>query len=150
MINFDAVRGLLQLRFSKHTCDGCQLGKHARTKLPKETTHHTSKILELVHSDVCGPFRTNSLGGARYFVSFIDDFSRKIWLYFISNKSQVLTKFQHFVHLMETSTGKTIQTLRTDNGGEYTSKAFTDFCSSKGISRELPPPYTPQRNGVAE
>ena len=126
------------------------IGKHARTKIPKETTHHSPQILELVHSVVCGPFRTTSLGGSWYFVTFIDDLSTKMWLYFLPNKSQVLTVFQHFVQLMETSIGRTVQTLRTDNGGEYTSKAFVDFCSSKGISRELTPPYTPQCNGVAE
>lgn len=150
MIHFEAVRGLPNLHFSRQTCSGCQLGKHAKTKLPKEAAHHSSKILELVHSNVCGSFRVNSLGGSRYFVTFIDDFSRKMWIYFITNKSQVLMKFQHFVHLVETSTGKVVRTLRTDNGGEYTSKAFSDFCSSKGISWELPPPYTPERNGVAE
>jgi transposase InsO family protein len=150
MIHHKAVRGLPQLRFPKQICNGCQFGKHARTKLPKETRHHASRPLELVHSDVCGPFRVNSLGGSRFFVPFIDDFSRKLWTYFITNKSQVLTKFQHFVHLMETSTGRTVQMLRIDNGGEYTSKVFSDFCSSKGISHELTPPYTPQRNGIAE
>ena len=150
MMRFEAVKGLPQLHFSRHTCSGCQLGKHTRTKLPKQTRNQATRILELIHSDVCGPFRVNSLGGHRYFVTFIDDFSRKVWIYFISHKSQVLSKFQHFVQLMETSTGQTIKTLRSDNGGEYTSKAFSEFCSTKGISRELPPPYTPERNGVAE
>ena len=150
MIASEAVRGLPPLRFSEKICNGCQLGKHVRTKLPKEATHQTSQILELVHSDVCGPFKVSSTGGARYFVTFIDDYSRKIWVYFISQKSQVLDKFRHFVQLMTTSTGQTVRALRSDNGGEYTSKAFHEFCSSKGITRELPSPYTPQRNGVAE
>ena len=151
MIASDAVRGLPRLRFSpSHTCSSCHLGKHARTRMPKTATHRASQILELVHSDVCGPFKTNSTGGARYFITFVDDFSRKLWIYFISQKSQVLEKFQHFVQLMRTSTGKTVQTLRTDNGGEYTSRAFNDFCATHGIARELIPPYTPEHNGVAE
>lgn len=99
---------------------------------------------------MCGPFRVNSLGGCQYFVTFIDDYSRKVWIYFFTNKNQVLSKFQHFVHLMTTTTGQSIKTFHTDNGGEYTSKEFSDFCSSKGISRELVPPYTPKCNGVAE
>ena len=151
MMVSDAVRGLPRFRFSSlHNCNSCHLGKHARTKMPKTATHHASQILELVHSDVCGPFKINSTGGARYFVTFVDDFSRKLWIFFISQKSQVLEKFRHFIQLMRTSTGKTVQTLRTDNGGEYTSKAFNDFCSTNGIARELIPPYTPERNGVAE
>ena len=150
MANYEAVKGLPQLHFSRQTCTGCQLGKHARTKMPKETKFHASKILQLVHSDVCGPFRTNSLGGAQYFVTFIDNFSKKIWIYFLANKSQVLSKFQHLVNLLETSTGRRIQALRTDNGGEYTSANFRDYCLAKGIAREFTPPYTPQCNGIAE
>ena len=103
-----------------------------------------------MHSDVCGPFRTSSLGGARYFVTFIDDYSRKTWIYFLANKSQVLTKFQHLVNFLKNSTGKLIQTLRTDNGGEYTSSAFHDYCLTEGIAQEFAPPYTTQRNRVAE
>jgi hypothetical protein len=112
MIASEAVRGLPPLRFSEKVCNGCQLGKHARTKLPKETTHQTSKILELIHSDVCGPFKVSSTGGARYFVTFVDDYSRKLWVYFISQKSQVLDKFRHFVQLMTNSTGQTVRALR--------------------------------------
>ena len=149
MLHHGAVRGLPALQFSKHPCTGCQLGKQARTKLPKVATFQATKILQLVHSDVCGPFRTNSLGGARYFVTFIDDFSRKTWVYFLTNKDQVLTKFQHLVSFLKNSTGHLIQTLRTDNGGEYTSHAFREYCLNNGIAREFAPPYTPQRNGVA-
>ena len=150
MIASEAVKGLPPIQVPKQTCEGCQFGKHTRSKLPKIATFQASKILELIHSDVCGPFRICSTGGARFFVTFIDDFSRKIWVYFISQKSQALEKFQHFVRLVENSTGHTVQALRTDNGGEYTSKAFSAFCSQKGITHELTPPYTPQRNGIVE
>lgn len=150
MFKSGAVRGLPSLHFSQLPCTGCQLGKQTRTKIPKEATFHATQILQLVHSDVSSPFRTSSLGGARYFVTFIDDLSRKTWIYFLANKSQVLTKFQHLVNSLRTSTGKTIQALRTDNGGEYTSSAFRDYCLKEGIAREFAPPYTPQRNGVAE
>lgn len=130
---------------SAHTYSGCQFGKQARKKMPKIATHNATKILELVHSDVCGPFKTNSTGGARYFVTFVDDFSRKLWIYFVPHKSQVLNKFRHFVQLMATTTGKDVQTLRSNNGGEYTSKAFQELCLTKGITLEAranPSPYS--------
>ena len=78
---------------------------------------------------MCGPFKIRSTGGARYFTTFIDDFSKKTWIYFIAQKSQVLEKFQHFVRLVENLTGQTVRALRTDNGGEYTSKAFQEYTS---------------------
>ena len=150
MLASGAVRGLPPLRFTEKICHSCQLGKHARTKMPKLATHRSTKILELVFTDVCGPFKVNSIGGARYFVTFVDDYSRKTWVYFISQKSQVLDKFRHFVNSVASSTGLPLIALRTDNGGEYTANEFKNFCLSKGISQEFTPPHTPQRNGVAE
>lgn len=144
MLAAEAVRGLPPLRFSTTICTGCQLGKHARTKMPKQASHQSTRILELVHSDVCGPLKIASTGGARYFVTFVDDYSRKMWVYFLAHKNQVLDKFRHFVELVTNMTGLPILTLRTDNGGEFTSKLFQELCSSKGIARELTPPHTPQ------
>ena len=91
-----------------------------------------------------------SLGGAAYFCTFIDDYSRKVWVYFLNNKDEVLSVFKTFLQLVENQSGKKLKCLRTDNGGEYVSKAFVDFCDSKGIKRELTAPYNPSQNGVAE
>lgn len=94
MINFEVIHGVPNICFSKQICSGCQLRKHIRTKMPKEATFHASRTLELIYSNVCGPFRVKSTGGARYFVTFVDDFSKKLWVYFISHKNQVLIKFR--------------------------------------------------------
>ena len=102
-----------------------------------------SKLLELVHSDVCGPMPIVSMGGAIYFVTFIDDFSRKVWAYPLKRKDEVFSVFKRFVTLVETKIGKKVKCLHFDNGGEYVSKSFQDFCDTKGIKRELTPPYTP-------
>ena len=94
MLASNAVTGLPQLHFpSTHSCTSCHLGKQARTKMPKTTTHRASEILELVHSDVCGPFKIPSTGGARYFVTFVDDFSRKLWIFSYPRKAKYLTSF---------------------------------------------------------
>ena len=95
-----------------------------------------------VHSDVFGPVSVPSLGKSVYYVSFIDDFSRNTWIYFLRKKSEVFDKFKEFKALVENQTEKKIKALRTDNGGE--------FCKKCGIARQKTTPYTPQQNGVAE
>jgi transposase InsO family protein len=79
-----------------------------------------------------------------------DDYSRKTWLYLLKTKDEVFSKFQEFKAKIENLTNKKIKTLRTDNGGEYTSKEFVAFCKSVGVRRELTVPHNPQQNGVAE
>jgi hypothetical protein len=90
------------------------------------------------------------LGGSLYYVIFIDDYSRKTWLYLLKTKDEVFNKFQEFKAEIENLTNKKIKILRTDNGGEYTSKEFIAFCKSARIRRELTVPHNPQQNGVVE
>jgi transposase InsO family protein len=84
------------------------------------------------------------------YVIFIDDYSRKTWLYLLKTKDEVFSKFQEFKAKIENLTNKKIKTLRIDNGGEYTSKEFIAFCKSARIRRELTVPHNPQKNGIAK
>ena len=104
-------------------------------------SHRSSRKLQLVHSDVCGPM-DESLGGKRYFVSFIDDYSRCCAVYFINNKSEVFEKFKEFEASTTNESEQCIGTLRMDNGGEYVSKEFEAYLKSKGIKHQLTIPYT--------
>ena len=131
-------------------CEGCAQGKQKKTPFPKEQATRATEILEIVHSDVCGPMQENSLGGNRYFVTFIDDKSRYTAVYFMKTKDQVLEKFKEYEAMVTNATGKKIKILRSDNGGEYTSKEFVDYLKEKGIQHQLSVPRTPQQNGVAE
>ncbi|MCO5603945.1 hypothetical protein L7F22_058102 [Adiantum nelumboides] len=134
----------------RHVCEGCVLGKmHKFTFLQDGSVRGTRK-LQLVHSDVCGPMRMPSMGNILYFVTFIDDFSRFCWVYPLKAKSDVFANFQHYVAMVENETGCKVQTLRTNQGGEYMSAAFKDFLGKKGIKHQCTMPYTPQQNGVAE
>jgi transposase InsO family protein len=81
---------------------------------------------------------------------FIDYFSRKSWIYFLKTKNETFSKFQEFKALIENQTGKHIRILRSDNGGEFESHNFEDFCKEVGIKRQLIVPYNPQQNGVVE
>ena len=93
---------------------------------------------------------TKSLGGHLYYVTFIDDHSRKTWVYLMKSTDEVFTKFQEFKAEVENLTKRRIKVLRSDNGGEYTSKELITFCKEAGIKRELIVPYNPEQNGVAE
>lgn len=98
------------------TCETCIKGKHAQTPFPKVSKTRSSKLLELVHSDVCGPMRTKSIGGAQYFVTFIDDMSRWGEVYFLKQKGDIFEAFKKFKAAAETKTGTKIKVLRSDNG----------------------------------
>jgi hypothetical protein len=128
---------------------GCALRKNIKKPFPSNN-NRSKEILDLIHSDVCGPMPVKSLGGSLYNVIFIDDYSRKTWLYLLKTKDKVFNKFQEFKEEIENLTNKKIKTLRTDNGGEYTSKEFVSFNKSAGIRRELIVPHNPQQNGVVE
>lgn len=127
-------------------CDKCKIHQ-----LPfKSSTRREKRVLGLVHSDICGPMHVASLGGARYFVSFIDDKTRYTEVAMLKNKSDVFKAFQEYKSKAEKLTGQLITKLRTDNAKEYLSKEFTSYLKSEGITRELSVAYTPQQNGVAE
>eukprot|EP00794_Sanderia_malayensis_P011707 gene11707-biopygen9383 len=131
-------------------CESCAFGKQNRSPFPKKSSHRSTQPLELIHSDVCGPMNEHSVGGSKYFVTFIDDFSRFTTVYMMKNKSEVLQKFKEFVALNENLTGRRVKKLRADNGGEYKSDDFEKYCKERGILQEDTIPYTPQQNGVAE
>lgn len=100
-------------------CVPCLLGKQSRQPFRREEAEIKSKqILELIHSDVCGPMETDSVGGAKYFVTFVDDHSRKVFVYFIKRKSDVQRVFAEFKSIVENQTGLKIKVLRSDNGRE--------------------------------
>lgn len=132
-------------------CESCVLGKQSRAPFVKSNVRkeRSSQILGLVHSDVAGPFPP-SFGGSRYFVTFIDDMTRKTFVYFCKRKSDVFSKFKDFKAEAENQTGKRILKFRSDNGGEYISNEFTRFLKDHGIIHERSCPETPTQNPVAE
>ena len=105
-------------------CVPCMKGKQSRLPFPKQG-RRASSILELIHSDLAGPMEEKSIGGANYFLTFIDDFSRKTFVYFLKNKSQVLEYLGEFKSLVENQNNKKIKVIRTDNGLEYCNELVT-------------------------
>ena len=87
---------------------------------------------------------------AKYALTFIDDFSRYCWVYFLKHKSEVFGLFKVFKDLVENQSGRKIKVLRSNNGGEYVKSDFIQYCTDAGIQMQHSIPYTPQQNGVAE
>jgi len=103
-------------------CEGCILGKHDRDSFPSSKSWRETKPLELVHANIYGPMKTLSLNKNKYFIIFVEDFSRRTWVYFITEKSYAPIIFYN----------------------------FDDYCKKNGIYRKSVVGYTPQNNGVVE
>lgn len=130
-------------------CEVCCEGKQARFPFPS-ANHRSDILLEVIHSDLCGPMETKSIGQAKYFLLFIDDASRMTYVYFLKEKNQVFQHFKEFRVLVENQTGNKIKILRTDNGGEFCSQEMEEFLKQTGIIHQKTNPHTPQQNGLSE
>jgi hypothetical protein len=115
------VKGLPVIKEKNPPCESCILGRYKRTNFPQLSTQE-KQHLELVHIDLCGQMKRNSIGGSIYFLMFIDEFSRKIWIYFLRHKSENFPKLKEFKVEVEKQSGKYVKTLRSNGGGEYKSK----------------------------
>lgn len=144
------IVGAPVLPSSQTMCEVCMKGKQTRQRIPKAATFRATRPLELVHSDLCGPLPVPSLTGARYVITFTDDYSRFTWVYFLKFKSEALDKFKLFKSQVENMLQQKLACLRSDRGGEYTSELFRSFCHTHGITRQLTVARTPHQNGVAE
>jgi len=134
----------------KCDCNSCIMGKHAHRPFSPLINKRVTEQLELIHSNICGPIPVASFGGASYMLLFIDDATRFTSIYIIKRKCDVLDRFKEYQAEMEKQTGKRIKCLRTDGGGEYTSKQFENFLKQEGILKETTAPYSPPSNGVVE
>ena len=130
-------------------CEPCLAGKMVSDPFPS-SSHHSAKLLELVHSDVHGPIKVASHSGFKYWVTFIDDSGRFRAAYLMKKKSETFSCFRKFRAWAENQTDLRIKALREDKGGEYMSREMDDFCAEHGIQRQHSIRARPQQNGVAE
>ena len=101
------------------------LSAWAKTKVQFKTKEYaTTNPLQIVHTDLCGPIRTNGLNGVQYLTLLIDDYTRMTWVCFLNKKSKAFQCFRIFKEMVENETDLNIKTLRLDNGGDFTSNKF--------------------------
>ena len=144
------VIGLPNINFSKGVCQGCILGNSQSINLRKlvmrEPLHllSWSTVMFLVHSLVCQWIQ------AKYALTFIDEFSKYCWVYFLKHKFEVFGLFKVFKGLVENQSGRKLKILISENGGEYVKSNFIQYCKDACIHMQHWIPYTPQNNGVVE
>lgn len=134
----------------KFFCEPCCHGKNHKTPFDCSAEKTVRQPFDLIHSDVCGKIDPVSQGGGNYFVTFIDDSTRYLWVYIMKNKSDVFQIFKDWSIMIQKQYDCKIKRFRTDNGGEYTSNEFEMYLKKEGIVHEKTIPYTPEQNGLAE
>lgn len=144
------LQGIQSKEEEKFQCESCPIGKSHRLSFKKCSEKRSSRPGEFIHSDVCGPMPVDSIGGAKFFVTFKDNATGFRFVYFIRHKSDVFDKFKECERLIANKFGRAMNKLRVDNGREYCSEQFKRYLKHRGISLETTAPYTPEQNGKIE
>jgi Reverse transcriptase (RNA-dependent DNA polymerase)/gag-polypeptide of LTR copia-type/Integrase core domain/GAG-pre-integrase domain len=131
-------------------CINCLKGKMTRKSFQKVSDHRAVQVLDLIHSDVCGPMNNVTPGQKKYFLTFIDDYSRYTVVYLLHTKDEVASKLQEYVNHVRNKFGRAPKVLRSDNGTEYTGQNTQAILKKEGIEFQTTVPYNPEQNGVAE
>ena len=117
-------------------CEHCIYGKACRVKFEKGL-HNTKGIWDYIYLDLWGPTRVTSTEGGKYFLSLVDDYSRRVWVYILKQKNEAFEKFKQWKILIKNQTGRKMKKRRTYNGLEFCENLFIKFCSNNGIARHL-------------
>ncbi|PKU81867.1 Retrovirus-related Pol polyprotein from transposon TNT 1-94 [Dendrobium catenatum] len=139
----------LKIPLNSFSCNSCMSCKGHKLSFERSISS-TKAPLELVHSDVWGPSPVPSHQGFRYYIIFVDDFSRFVWIFPLMFKSDVPNIFSNFVKFIERQTNRKLKVIRTDGGGEFVNHHFRAITKNAGIHHQTSCPYTPEQNGIAE
>ena len=126
----------------KTTCGACQMGKQTKASHHKVNVIATSRCLELLHVDLMGPTRTESLGGKRYIMVIFDDFSRYTLVEFLREKLEAREKLEILCRKLQNEKGVPIVKIRSDHGKEFENARFESFCEKNEIKKEFSAPKT--------
>lgn len=144
------VRGLDNININDMHCNSCSVSKSTKAPCKELGSRQTKNVLELIHSDLCGPMPIKSIGGAKYFLTFTDDYSKKVTVYCLHSKDEVTKYVQKYIAMVERETDRKVKRFRSDNGLEYCNKVLKQMFDEMGIKHERTNVDTPQMNGIAE
>lgn len=134
----------------KDDCEACIKGKMSREPFPKKSVNPAKQRLDVIVSDMCGPMQVESIGGKRYFVTFIDEYTRYSHVYFLKEKSEMSDHLIQFVEMLKNKFGRKPKIFRSDNGLEYVNSKVQSYLKREGIQIQHTVPYSSQQNGIAE
>jgi transposase InsO family protein len=151
LLKGEHILGLTNVHFEKdRICSASQTGKQVGTHHPHKNILTTHRPLELLHMDLFGPIAYISIGGSKYYLVIVDDYSRFTWVFFLQEKSQTQEILKGFLRQAQNEFGLRIKKIRSDNGTEFKNSQIKGFLEEEGIKHEFSSPYTPQQNGVVE
>jgi transposase InsO family protein len=151
LLKGDHILGLTNVSIEKdRICSACQAGKQVGVPHPSKSIVTTVKPLELLHMDLFGPVAYISIGGNKYGLIIVDDYSRFTWIFFLHNKNVVQDTFKKFPKRSQNEFETKIKKVRSDNGTKFKNTNIEEFLDEEGIGHEFFVPYTPQQNGIVE
>ena len=151
LLKGEHVIGLTNVQFEKdRPCAACQAGKQVGGAHHSKNVMTTSRPLELLHMDLFGPVAYLSIGGSKYGLVIVDDFSRFTWVFFLQDKSETQGTLKRFLRRAQNEFELKVKKIRSDNGSEFKNLQVEEFLEEEGIKHEFSAPYTPQQNGVVE
>ncbi|KAK1650302.1 hypothetical protein QYE76_068107 [Lolium multiflorum] len=151
LLKGEHIVGLTGVSFEKdRVCSACVAGKQLKKKHPIKSIVTTSRPLELLHLDLFGPSHYDTLGGSKYGLVIVDDYSRYSWVFLLKSKDETHREFITFAKKAQRMYESEIKAIRTDNGTEFKNYTMQEFVDDEGIKHEFSAPYTPQQNGVVE
>jgi transposase InsO family protein len=151
LLKGEHILGLTNVHFEKdRVCSTCQAGKQVGVHHPHKNIMTTDRPLELLHMDLFGPIAYVSIGGSKYCLVIVDDYSRFTWVFFLQEKSQTQETLKGFFRMAQNEFGLRIKKIRSGNGMEFKNSQIEGFLEEEGIKHEFSSPYTPQQNGVVE
>jgi transposase InsO family protein len=151
LLKGDHVLGLTDVCFEKdRPCAACQVGKQVGSSHHSKNVMTTSRPLELLHMDLFGPVAYLSIGGSKYGLVIVDDFSCFTWVFFLQDKSETQGTLKRFLRRAQNEFELKVKKIRSDNGSEFKNLQVKEFLEEEGIKHEFSAPYTPQQNGVVE
>ncbi|GJS31768.1 retrovirus-related pol polyprotein from transposon TNT 1-94 [Tanacetum coccineum] len=140
------VNGLPKLKFVKdHLCSSCELRKAKRKSFHTKTTPSSKRRLQLLHMDLCGPMRVESINGKKYVLVIVDDYSRYTWTHFLRSKDETPEVLIDFLTLIQRGLHAQVRTVRTDKGTEFLNKTLHAYFAKEGIRHETSTARTPEK-----